>query len=63
MNENLDNRWNPMWFRGFCTEDEIVRIINPQKSRDFLLRERANIVADNIRYQRVYMNKAKKMDI
>lgn len=56
MDENVDNRWDPVWFIGFCTENEIARIINPQKSIDFLLRERADIVADNIRYQRVYMN-------
>lgn len=60
MDENVDNRWDPVWFIGFCTENEIARIINPQKPIDFLLRERADIVADNIRYQRVYMNKARK---
>lgn len=60
MDENVDNRWDPVWFIDFCTENEIARIINPQKPIDFLLRERADIVADNIRYQRVYMNKARK---
>ena len=60
MDENIDNRWDSIWFSSFCTENEIDRIINPQKPIDFLLRERADIVADNIRYQRVYMNKARR---
>lgn len=59
MEKELDNRWDPVWFAGFCTKDEIDRIVNPQKPMDFLLRERADVVADNIRYERVYMNKAR----
>ncbi len=59
MDESLDNRWEPVWFMSFCTKDETDRIINPQSPIDFLLRERADIVADHMRYQRVYMNKAR----
>lgn len=39
MDENIDNRWDPIWFSSFCTENEIAGIINPQKPIDFLLRE------------------------
>ena len=59
MNSELDNRWDSCWFRSFCTKDEIDRIRNPQNPTDFLLRNRADIVADNIRFERVYMNKAR----
>ncbi len=47
MDENIDNRWDQIWFSSFCTENEIARIINTQKPIDFLLRERAEKVADN----------------
>lgn len=54
-----DNRWDPIWVNSFCTKDEIERISNPKTPKDFLLRKRADIVADNMRYQRVYMNKSR----
>lgn len=48
-----------LWYVSFCNEDEIERILSPQNPRDYLLQQRANIVADNTRYFRVYMNKAR----
>ncbi|MBY7024001.1 MULTISPECIES: hypothetical protein [Clostridium] len=44
---------------SFCNNEEIDRIISPKNASDFLLQERANVVADNMRYLRVYMNKAR----
>lgn len=47
-----------IWYTSFCSNDEIDRIISPQNANDFLLQERANIVADHTRFLRVYLNKA-----
>ena len=47
------------WFMSFCSEAEIDRILSPQNASDYLLQQRAEIVADNTRYLRVYMNKAR----
>lgn len=47
------------WFSSFCNNEEIDRIVSPKNASDFLLQERANIVADHMRYLRVYMNKAR----
>ena len=52
------NKWDRHWFHHFCTEKEIDRITNPQTPKDYLLRQRADIVADNTRYLRVYRNRA-----
>ena len=43
------------WYQSFCTEKEIDRILNPRNAQDFLLKKRADIVADNPRYCRVYL--------
>ena len=59
MNEVTANAMSERhWYVPFCTKDEIDRILSPQNARDFLLQERANIVADHARYLRVYRNKA-----
>lgn len=47
-----------IWFVGFCNDEEIKRILKPQTPKDFLLQKRANIVADNTRLYRVYLNKS-----
>ncbi len=49
---------NRYWYMAFCNNEEIDRILSPKTPKDFLLQERANTVADNIRYYRVYRNKA-----
>ena len=56
-NETFDKE--RIWYVGFCTSKEIDRILNPQNPYDFLLQERANIIADHMRYYRVYRNKAR----
>ena len=58
-NGEFMNNWERHWFMSFCNNDEIDRILSPQNAWDYLLKQRANIVADNTRYLRVYMNKAK----
>lgn len=49
---------NRVWYMSFCTKEEIDRILAPQTPADYLLMQRANIVADNPRYFRVYLRKA-----
>lgn len=46
-----------LWYAPFCNNSEIERIINPKTANDFLLKKRADIIADNPRYLRVYVNK------
>lgn len=56
--EQIKNGDERIWFISFCNDNEIDRIISPQNAFDYLLQQRANIVADNTRYLRVYMRKA-----
>ncbi|WP_430615831.1 hypothetical protein IGI71_002818 [Enterococcus sp. DIV1279b] len=58
-NENMDEFIERSWFTGFCNESEIDRILNPQNGNDYILQKRANIVADNARFTRVYCAKAR----
>lgn len=46
------------WYRPYCNEKEIDRILNPKNAVDYLLQQRANIVTDNPRYWRVYARKS-----
>ena len=50
-------KWDPVWFMSFCTEEELKRIKNPKNAKDILLRKRADIVADNVRYMRVFIKR------
>ncbi len=59
MQITAEDRLDRYWFTSFCNSEEIDRIISPKNASDFLLQERANIVADHMRYLRVYMNKAR----
>ncbi|KEI16392.1 hypothetical protein Z959_09870 [Clostridium novyi B str. ATCC 27606] len=59
MKIEVGNRLDRHWFMPFCNNKEIDRIVSPKNASDFLLQEKANIVADNMRYLRVYMNKAR----
>lgn len=59
MKIEVGNRLDRHWFDSFCNKEEIDRLVSPQNAIDFLLQERANIVADHMRYLRVYMNKAR----
>lgn len=45
------------FYRPFCSEEEINRIFNVQTSKDYLLKLRADKIADNMRLFRVYRNK------
>lgn len=53
------NRLDRHWFAPFCNNEDIDKIVSPKNAFDFLLQEKANIVADHARYTRVYMNKAR----
>lgn len=50
-------KWDPIWFMSFCTDKELERISNPQNPKDILLRKRADIVADHVRYMRVFIKR------
>lgn len=42
------------WYHGICSEAEIDRILNVQNGEDYILKLRADTIADNIRLWRVY---------
>lgn len=58
MKVEIEKILNRAWYTPFCSSEEIDRIIAPKNPVDYLLQRRANIVADNMRYFRVYRNKA-----
>lgn len=60
--ENIDDFIERLWFTGFCNKDEIDRIIKPKNAGDFLLSRRANIIADNPRYTRVFLQKSQMIN-
>ena len=41
------------FYRPFCSEDEIARIFNVRNADDYLLKARADYVADHVRHYRV----------
>lgn len=56
-----ESLFSPHWFKPFCNKSEAQRIFTPKDKKDYFLRKRASIVADNSRYTRVYRNKARLM--
>lgn len=58
MNKEFDKQMQRLWYMSFCNNDEIDRIISPKNPADYLLQQRADIVADNTRYYRVYLHKS-----
>lgn len=58
MIKDIDKIMERVWYHPYCNNDEIDRILNPQNATDYLLQQRANIVADNPRYWRVYRCKS-----
>lgn len=42
------------WFRGICSPSELERIMNIQNGNDYILRLRAETIADNVRLHRVF---------
>ena len=53
--EPLDEK-EEMWFWSFCTPDEIKRVLQPNSSKDYLLRLRAEYIADHARLTRVFIH-------
>lgn len=45
-----------VWFTGFCTPDEIKRLSQPKNGKDYLLRLRAEYIADHARLTRVFIH-------
>lgn len=43
------------WFRKICSESELERILNVQNAQDYILRMRAETIADNMRIYRVFL--------
>lgn len=53
------NDINRLWYHDVCTNEEIDRILNVQNAEDYLLKLRADTIADDIRLWRVFLNMAK----
>ena len=50
--KNID--YERIWFQGICSASELERIMNVQNGKDFILRMRAETIADNVRLFRVF---------
>ena len=44
-----------IWYVGFCNDKEIDRILQPKTAWDYLLKRRADIIADHPRFTRVFL--------
>ena len=53
---------NRIWYSGFCNEKEIDRILRPKTAWDYLLKRRADIIADHPRFTRVFLNLSRTKD-
>lgn len=47
-----------MWYTTFCNSSEVDRIMKPQNGDDLILQRRADIIADHVRFTRLYCKKA-----
>lgn len=54
----ITHEMKKVFFRPFCNEEEIERILHPRNAIDYLLKLRAETIADHMRLFRVYRNKA-----
>lgn len=50
------------WFHKICSPSELERILNVQNAGDYILRLRAETIADNIRIYRVFLHERKKYE-
>ena len=53
MSSNIPQHLLEHFYRPFCSEDEIARIFDVQSADDYLLKTRADYVADHIRLYRI----------
>ena len=58
----IKDKTEAIWYRRICNEDEINRILKPKNGRDFLLQRRADIIADHVRFTRLYIHKSRQKD-
>lgn len=57
--EQLPLEHQRAWYAGFCSEQEIDRILNVQNGNDHILKLRADTIADNVRLCRVFKHIAR----
>lgn len=62
MADAFDIKFERDWFRKICSASELERIVNVQNAQDYILRLRAEIIADNMRLYRVFLHKAKEYE-
>lgn len=43
-----------IWYVGFCNDNEIERVLNPKTAKDYLLKQRADIISNHPRFYRVF---------
>jgi len=58
--EGKDRIEDRIRYIGFCTPDEIDRILNVQNANDYILKLRADTIADNVRLWRVFLSLSRK---
>jgi len=56
MADAFDLKLQRDWFGKICSKSELDRILNVQNAQDYILRMRAETIADNIRIYRVFLH-------
>ena len=62
MEEPFDLNLERNWFHRICSPSELERILNVQNADDYVLRLRAEIIADDIRLYRVFLHKVREYE-
>lgn len=62
MAESFERNLERMWFMNICSRSELNRIMNVQNAEDYILRLRAETIADNIRLYRVFLHVRNKYE-
>lgn len=62
MADPIDMNLERNWFHMICSPSELERILNVQNASDYILRLRAETIADNIRIYRVFLHERKKYE-
>jgi len=62
MAESFDLKLERDWFHKICSPSELKRILNVQNAHDYVLRLRAEIIADDIRLYRVFLHKVREYE-
>ena len=50
------------WFSSICSRNELERVLNVQNAQDYILRMRAETIADNMRLYRLFLHERRRYE-